>query len=81
MLWLFMLKEVLKEGSEHQKKGCFVNFFFNIEKMSEYNSIDATYYQRKKDVILNRAKDYYENDKERLKKQASDKYRNLSEED
>ena len=40
---------------------------------------DLTYYQRKKDVILNRAKDYYENDKERLRDQARDKYRNLSE--
>ena len=29
--------------------------------------IDTTYYQRNRDVILNRAKDYYENDKERLK--------------
>ena len=40
-----------------------------------------TYYQRNRDVILNRAKDYYENDKERLREQARDKYRNLSEED
>ena len=38
------------------------------------------YYQRKRDVILNRAKDYYKNDKERLREQARDKYRNLSEE-
>ena len=38
-----------------------------------------TYYQKNRDVILNRAKDYYENDKERLRKQARDKYRNLSE--
>ena len=29
--------------------------------------IDTTYYQRNRDVIPNRAKDYYENDKERLK--------------
>ena len=28
---------------------------------------NATYYQRNRDVILNRAKDYYENDKERLR--------------
>ena len=28
---------------------------------------DLTYFQRNRDVILNRAKDYYENDKERLK--------------
>ena len=42
---------------------------------------NTTYYQRNRDVILNRAKDYYENDKERLREQARDKYRNLSEED
>ena len=40
-----------------------------------------TYYQRNRDVILNRAKYYYENDKERLREQARDKYRNLSEEE
>ena len=40
-----------------------------------------TYYQRNRDVILNRAKDYYENDKERLREQARDKYRNLSKEE
>ena len=47
----------------------------------ECNSANLTYYQRNRDVILNRAKDYYENDKERLRGQARDKYRNLSEED
>ena len=46
--------------------------------MSE--SADLTYYQRKRDIILNRAKDY-ENDKERLREQARDKYRNLSKEE
>ena len=40
---------------------------------------DLTYYQRNRDVILNRAKDYYENDKERLREQARNKSRNLSE--
>ena len=40
---------------------------------------DSTYYQRNRDVTLNRAKDYYENDKEGLREQARDKYRNLSE--
>ena len=44
--------------------------------MSE--NADLTYYQKNRDVILNRAKDYYENDKERLREQARDKYRNLS---
>ena len=42
---------------------------------------ELTYYQRNKDVILNRVKYYYENGKDRLRKQARDKYRNLSEED
>ena len=41
---------------------------------------EKTYYQRNRDVILNRAKDFYENDKERLREQARDKCRNLSEE-
>ena len=49
--------------------------------MSECNSDEETYYQRNRDLILNRAKDYYENDKERLREQARDKYRNLSEEE
>ena len=40
-----------------------------------------TYYQRNRDVIINRAWNYYENDKKRLRQQARDKYRNLSEED
>ena len=38
-------------------------------------------YQKNRDVILNRAKDYYENDQKRLREQATDKYRNLSEEE
>ena len=42
---------------------------------------EKAYYQRNRDLILNRAKDYYENDKERLRERARDKYRNLSEEE
>ena len=49
--------------------------------MSKWNSVELTYYQWNRDVILNRAKDYYENDKERLRGQARDKYRKLSEEE
>ena len=52
----------------------------------ECNSVELTYYQRNRDVILNGAKDYYENDKdyyendkERLREQARNKYRNSSE--
>ena len=39
------------------------------------------YYQRNRDVALNKAKEYYKNNNERLKKQTWDKYRNFSEED
>ena len=35
---------------------------------------ETTYYQRNRDVILNRAKDYYKNDKEKLRDNARDKY-------
>ena len=47
--------------------------------MSE--SAYLTYYQRNREVLLNRANDCYENDEERLRVQARDKYRNLSEEE
>ena len=47
--------------------------------MSE--NINLTYYQKNRDMILNRGKDYYKNDKERLREKARDKYRNLSEEE
>ena len=40
--------------------------------------IQKTYYQRNRDVMLNRARDYSENDKERLREQARDKYRRIS---
>ena len=49
--------------------------------MSGRNFVELTDYQRNRDVVLNRAKDYYENDKERLKRPARDKYRNLSQEE
>ena len=45
------------------------------------NSVDSIYYQRNRDVILHRAKNYFENDKERLREKARDRYRNLSEEE
>ena len=38
------------------------------------------YYQKNRDVILNKGKDYYENNKEKLREQARNKYRNLPEE-
>ena len=35
---------------------------------------NLTYYQKNKEVILNRVKDYYKNDKERLKEKARDNW-------
>ena len=42
---------------------------------------DLTYYQKNRNVILNKAKYFYKNCKERLKEHAKDKYRSLSEEE
>ena len=42
---------------------------------------DLTYYQKSRNVILNKAKYFYKNYKERLKEYAKDKYRSLSEEE
>ena len=42
---------------------------------------NLAYYQRNREMILNRANDYYENDKKRLREHARNKYRNLSEEE
>ena len=36
---------------------------------------ETTYYQRNREVILNRAEDYYENNKELLRERAKNKYR------
>ena len=43
---------------------------------------ETTYYQRNREVILNKAKDYYKNNKELLRERerAKNKYRELSEE-
>ena len=49
-------------------KGVFYKKFLLYIKMSK--SAYSTCYQRNRDVILNRAKDYYENDKERIREQA-----------
>ena len=57
----------------------FYKFFLSYIKMSKI--ADLTYYQKKKTVILNKAKDYYKNNKDRLSEQARDKYSSLSEEE
>ena len=51
----------------------FINFFYNsffflvYIKMSEIT--DLTHYQKNRNIILNKAKDYNKNNKERLKEQ------------
>ena len=57
-------------------KGVFYKKKILYRKMSENTNL--TFYQRNRDVILNRSKDYYKNNKERLREKARDKYRNLS---
>ena len=47
--------------------------------MSEITNL--TYYQKNRDLILNKAKYHYKNDKDRLKEQARDKYKSLSKEE
>ena len=42
---------------------------------------EITYYQRNRDIILNRAKEYYKNNKESLQERAKNKYRSLSEDE
>ena len=39
------------------------------------------YYQRNRDIILNRAKEYYKNNKELFQERAKNKYRSLSEDE
>ena len=38
---------------------------------------ETTYYQRNRDIMLNRAKDYYKNNKELLWEREKNKYRSL----
>ena len=48
------------------KKGVLLLLFFFLLYISE-----TTYYQRNREVILDRAKDYYENDKERFNRESN----------
>ena len=69
----------IMNGSNLVEKRVFYKIFFIYMKMSEGTYL--TYYQRKRDVIVNRANNYYKNNKNRLKEQARGKYRNLSEQE
>ena len=70
----------IMNNSNLGNKKCVFLFFFLYIKMRIF-LINENYYQRNREIILNRAKDYYENDKERLREQTWDKYRNLPEEE
>ena len=60
-------------------KVVFCKFFLLYIEMGQ--SADLTYYQKNRDLILNKAKDFYKNTKERPREQVRDKYRSLSEEE
>ena len=66
----------MNNSSLNQKSGLLQFFFHFIQKMS-----GITYYQRSKEVILNRANEYYQNNKEVLREKTKNKYRELSEEE
>ena len=50
--------------------------FYSFTKIGE-----TTYYQRNREIIVNKAKDYYQNNQEVLREKAKNKYRELSEEE
>ena len=57
-------------------KYIFFMYFFLYIKISQ-----TTCYQRNRDIMLNRTKEYYENNKELSWEQAKNKYRSLSEDE
>ena len=71
-------RKLMENSNLIDKKGILWNFFlfYVYIKMS-----NTTYYQRNRDVALNKAKEYYKNNNERLKEKARNKYRALSKED
>ena len=58
---------IMNTSGLNDKSGV-LKFFLLYIKMSECNSIEKTYYQRNRDVILNRTKDYHKNDKIKIKR-------------
>ena len=64
----------IMNNSNLNEKNRTIIIFFTIYKKNESEN-KTTYYERSKDVILNRAKDYYENNKEKLRKRARKKYK------
>ena len=60
-------------------KKCIQKLFLFYKIFLLYKMSSTTYYQRNRDVMLNRAKEYYKNNKKRLREQARDNYGNMSE--
>ena len=56
-------------------KRVFCNFFLIkfLLYIKRSENTDLTYYQKNRDVVLNKAKHYYKKNKERLREQARDK--------
>ena len=57
-----------------------VGYYKFLHYIYIYKMCETTYYQRIRETILNRAKDYYPNNKEIFREKAKHKYRELSEE-
>ena len=59
---------LMANSNLNDKNGVLLNFFHHIKNMSK-----TTYYQRSREVILNRGKGYYEYNKELLRDRESKK--------
>ena len=64
---------IMNNSSLNEKTDHYKIFSHYIQKMSV-----TTYYQRNREVMLNRANEYYKNNKEVLRERAKNKYRELS---
>ena len=67
---------IMKNSDSSEKRRIIINFLLYI-KMSKTN----TYYQRNREIILNRAKDYYKINKDKITDQTRNKCRELSQEE
>ena len=75
-------KKLMTNSNLIDKNGILLkNVFFFCLFVLYMKMYNTTYYQRNRDVALNKAKEYYKNNNKRLKNQARDNYRSLSEED
>ena len=71
LLKRFMLKNTLKT------RGVKKNLLFFSEYIIMTNNVHLTYYQRNKELVISKAKEFYKNNKDRLSKQAREKYQGL----